>query len=59
MSCQVMIVPLQADSWLQSKGIDPYYSLFPDRCNVLVAGRLLLSLYIYASIQIMSLLNIL
>ena len=29
---------LQADSWLQSKGIDPYYSLFPDRCNVLIAG---------------------
>ena len=29
---------LQADSWLQSKGIDPYYSLFPDRCNVIIAG---------------------
>ena len=29
---------LQADSWLQSKGIDPYYSLFPARCNVLIAG---------------------
>ncbi|CAL5226996.1 g9886 [Coccomyxa viridis] len=34
----------QADSWLQSKGIDPYYSLFPDRCNVLIAGFIALSI---------------
>lgn len=34
----------QADSWLQSKGIDPYYSLFPDRCNVIIAGYITLSI---------------
>ena len=28
----------QTDSWLQTKGLDPYYSLFDSRCNVLISG---------------------
>ncbi len=31
-------VVLQADSWLQTKGLDPYYGLFESRCNVLISG---------------------
>ena len=29
---------VQTDSWLQTKGLDPYYSLFDSRCNVLISG---------------------
>ena len=29
---------LQTDSWVQTKGLDPYYSLFDSRINALIAG---------------------
>ena len=28
----------QTDSWVQTKGLDPYYSLFDSRINALIAG---------------------
>ncbi|CAK0786098.1 hypothetical protein CVIRNUC_009311 [Coccomyxa viridis] len=47
----------QADSWLQSKGIDPYYSLFPDRCNVIIAGYVVLSICNLTLILILGLMD--
>ena len=35
----------QTDSWVQSKGLDPYYSLFTERINTLVAGGEMSPLY--------------
>ena len=34
----VLALCAQTDSWVQSKGLDPYYSLFTERINTLVAG---------------------
>lgn len=29
----------QTDSWVQTKGLDPYYSLFTSRIDTLIAGQ--------------------
>ncbi|BDA49350.1 hypothetical protein COCOBI_13-4620 [Coccomyxa sp. Obi] len=35
---------IQTDSWLQTKGLDPYYGLYTTRDNVIIAGYVLLSI---------------
>ncbi|CAL8464230.1 g3765 [Coccomyxa elongata] len=35
---------IQTDSWLQTKGLDPYYGLYTTRDNVIIAGYILLSI---------------
>ncbi|KAK9919148.1 hypothetical protein WJX75_009724 [Coccomyxa subellipsoidea] len=45
LAANTSLTMIQTDSWLQTKGLDPYYSLFDSRCNVLISGYVLLSIF--------------
>ncbi|EIE24916.1 hypothetical protein COCSUDRAFT_47007 [Coccomyxa subellipsoidea C-169] len=45
LAANTALTMIQADSWLQTKGLDPYYGLFESRCNVLISGYVLLSIF--------------